>query len=88
MDPVNDPKSPAQKPGWRSSEFWISLASMIVGALLASGLIADDSTWGKLLGMAAMLLTSLGYQVSRTVVKASGNKAAAVASVANPTQPQ
>lgn len=77
MLPENDPASPAQRPGWKTSEFWVSVAAMLIGALLASDLFPSDSPTVKVLGVLASVLGALGYQVSRAVVKVSGNKAAA-----------
>ncbi len=59
------------KPGYKSSEFWLALAATLVGAVMASGILEETATaWDdKLLGMAAMVLASLGYTVSRTYVK-------------------
>ena len=82
MTPENDPGSPAQKPGWQSTEFYVSLLAMLVGALLASDAIPTDSPAAKILGVVAGILGALGYQVSRAMVKSSGNKAAAFVEVA------
>jgi hypothetical protein len=59
------------KPGYRSSEFWLTVASNIIGALMASGILADGSSWSRLVGMAAMVLAGMGYSVSRGMVKAA-----------------
>lgn len=58
------------KPGWKTSEFWLTSAATVVGALLASGAIPDESGFGKALGAAAMVLGALGYSVVRSLVKA------------------
>lgn len=57
------------KPGYKTTEFGLNLAAAVVGALLASGLLTDGSTYARIAGMAAMLLSSLGYTWSRTAVK-------------------
>ena len=62
------PETPA-KPGWKTSEFWLTLVANFVGACFASGVIAEGTTWGKLLGLAAMVLSTLGYTVNRTIQK-------------------
>lgn len=77
LTPENDPASPAQKPGYRTSEFWVSLFAMLVGALIASDAIPTDSPVAKALGVVASILGALGYQVTRAAVKASGNHASA-----------
>ena len=77
MDPVLDPGSPAQKPGWKSSELYLSLLPTILGAVMASGLVADGSVAAKVIGAVLAVLGVLGYTAGRSFVKASGNKAAA-----------
>jgi hypothetical protein len=77
MDPVTDPGSTTQKPGYLSSEFYLSLLPTILGALMASGVFADDSVPAKIIGAVLAVLGALGYAAGRTMVKASGNKAAA-----------
>jgi hypothetical protein len=57
------------KAGYKTTEFWLSVAAMIVGALFASGIFPVESTGEKILGLAATVLTALGYQVSRTLAK-------------------
>ena len=56
-------------PGYKSSEFWLAVASQLVAALLASGLFPDTSSTVKILAFVAALLTSLGYTASRTLLK-------------------
>lgn len=58
------------RPGWRTSEFWLSTAAAILGALFASGAIGEGGTVAKILGMAATILSTLGYTVARTKAKA------------------
>lgn len=88
LTPELDPASPAQKPGYRSSEFYLSLLAMLIGALFASDLIPTDSPWAKALGVVASILGALGYQVSRALVKASGNKSAALVEASKQPGPQ
>lgn len=76
MDPVLDPGSPVQKPGIKTTEFWLSTAATLLGLLFASGAVTSNAAL-QVMGLAASLLTALGYQVSRGFVKSSGNKAAA-----------
>lgn len=94
MDPISDPSSPETKPGYRSTEFWMSVAAMIVGVLLASGLFSpDDPTQGKILqalGVLASILASLGYTAGRAHTKATSIKGAAfvaAAAASVPSQP-
>lgn len=57
------------KPGYKTTEFWLATAAMIVGALFASGVFPAESGGERVLGLAASILASLGYTVSRTMVK-------------------
>lgn len=58
--------------GYRTTEFWLSLAAKLLGILFASGAIGDGSAVARVAGLAAMVLTALGYTVSRTMVKTAG----------------
>ena len=71
--------------GWRTSEFWLSLIAMVIGAVMASGALdslASDHWAVKVLGLVASILGALGYQVSRTLVKGAEAKAAAIVKAA------
>ncbi len=57
------------KPGYKTTEFWLSVAAMLVGAALASGVFETDSGGDRILGLAATVLASLGYTVSRGMAK-------------------
>jgi hypothetical protein len=57
------------RPGYRTTEFWLSFAAMLVGAAMSSGAFADTSDVMKYLGMGASLLSALGYTVCRTWAK-------------------
>lgn len=61
------PSSP--KPGWRTSEFWLTVAASVVYFVLSSGAFADTSPVVQVLGLVATLLSALGYTASRTLVK-------------------
>lgn len=60
------------KPGYKTSEFWLSTAALVLGALFASGVISDGSTTDKVLGLVVSLLSQLGYTVSRGKAKQLG----------------
>lgn len=62
-------------PGWKTSEFWLSLVAALVGAVMASGIIPTGSVWVQVVGIVATILGALGYQVSRTSVKTSAHDA-------------
>lgn len=60
----------AQPPaGWRSSEAWLTLLAVILGAIPSSGLVSGSPLAAKLVGMAIAALSVLGYQAQRTSLK-------------------
>ena len=67
----------SSKPGFKTSEWWLSLAALITGALLSSGLVSNSLAL-QCIGGVATLLTALGYQVSRTFLKSSEIRSAAL----------
>lgn len=54
--------------GWKTSEFWLTLAAQVVSAAAASGVMTGDKTT-QAIGLAGSILTALGYQVTRSSVK-------------------
>jgi hypothetical protein len=58
------------RPGWKTSEFWFGLGAVVLSALFSVGVIPVDSVWMKVAIVAATVLTSLGYAVSRGIAKA------------------
>jgi len=76
-----------KKPGYKTTEFWLTLAAILVGALLASGVLPTDGTWVKVVGMAASILGALGYQVTRSFTKHSDNKASVLLNGVAPKDP-
>lgn len=55
--------------GYKSTEFWLSTAAMLVGVLLASGAFPAGGSVAQILGIAASVLSAMGYSASRAVVK-------------------
>ena len=70
----------SSKPGVKTSEWWLSLAALITSALLSSGLVSNSLAL-QCIGGVATLLTALGYQVSRSFVKTSESRSAALMEV-------
>lgn len=75
MDPVITPpagvESPVVKPGYKTTEFWLSAVATIVGLVLASGIVPSNGPWVQVTGLITGVLGALGYTVSRGSVKAS-----------------
>lgn len=60
------------KPGYRTTEFWLALVATLAGAVMASGALAEGSTWDRLAGAVVAALASVGYTVGRSTVKKGG----------------
>lgn len=56
-------------PGYKTTEFWLKIAALLVSTLIASNAIPVGGIWEKLISISALLLGSLGYTVSRTMIK-------------------
>jgi len=62
------------KPGYKTTEFWLSLLATLLGFLLASGAmdgVTEESWIARLVGGAVAVLASLGYSASRAKVKSA-----------------
>lgn len=57
------------KVGYKTTEFWFTFAANVVSMLYMSGVVGDGSTFDKALAVGAMVLSSLGYAVSRGLAK-------------------
>lgn len=58
------------KSGWKTTEFWMNLAAVIVAYLMATGIAGDEtSLFSRALVAVAAALAALGYTASRAVVK-------------------
>jgi len=71
------PDMKQEKPGYKTTEFWLSFAAMLVGAILSSGAITSEGAL-QVLGVAATMLSALGYTVVRGNIKANTIKSAAL----------
>ena len=60
--------------GYRSTEFWLTFAAFLVGALIASGLLGEGSTALKIATFIAGTLATLGYAGFRTSLKKKASK--------------
>lgn len=57
------------KPGYKTTEFWLTAVVSLVGILMASGLIQPGSVWDKGIGLAMAALSTMGYATGRSNVK-------------------
>jgi len=73
--------------GYKSTEFYLALAAVVIGALMASGVFPADSLWCKLMGVAAACLAALGYTGARLMLKKEKLKADAIVASATASVP-
>ena len=68
---MTDPATAPVKPGYKTTEFWLSLLAMLTGAVIASGIVdpAGSTMTAKIVGGIMSLLGALGYTVQRTSLK-------------------
>jgi len=67
------------KPGYKTTEFWLSLLATLLGFLLASGVmdaVPEESWIAKLIGGVVAVLATLGYSASRAKVKSTSTGSA------------
>ena len=57
------------KPGFKTTEFWLSAAATLVGLAIASGIVPTSGTWPQIVGLVTGVLGAMGYTISRTAVK-------------------
>jgi len=60
------------KPGYKTTEFWLSFAAVIVGAVQASGFVPSEGPWNQVLGMVISALVAMGYTGARLTMKKAG----------------
>lgn len=57
------------KPGYKTTEFWMSLIAVAIGAVQASGVVPMEGPWGQVMGMITAALVALGYTGARLSMK-------------------
>ncbi len=62
------------KPGYQTTEFWLSTLALLLGLALASGAVPDGGLAAQIIGGILSVLSSLGYTASRTKVKSAGGE--------------
>tara|TARA_R110000824_G_scaffold100352_2_gene238653 strand:+ start:556 stop:795 length:240 start_codon:yes stop_codon:yes gene_type:complete len=55
------------KPGLKSTEFWLNLAAMVIGAVLAA--VGEDNSWTQILGGVMAVVAPTAYTAGRASVK-------------------
>jgi len=62
-----------EKPGYKTSEFWLTIAVAAIGFLIASGALGEEHFVMKAAAMALATLKALGYTASRANIKRSAS---------------
>ena len=57
------------KPGYKTTEFWMSLIAVVLGALVASGTFSLEGTASQIVGLVQSALVALGYTGARLTLK-------------------
>ena len=57
------------KPGYKTTEFWLTTLATAVGLIMAADIIPSDGVWPKVTGLIVAMLSSMGYTVSRGMTK-------------------
>lgn len=79
-----------EKPGYKTTEFWLSLLVIILGALMASGALGEQHWAVKMAGLGLDLLATMGYTAARAKTKLGSSlerveESKAALNSANPT---
>ena len=57
------------KAGYKTTEFWLTLFAVILGAVLAAGLVPTEGPWLQVAGVAETALIAMGYTGARMNLK-------------------
>lgn len=68
VKPVEE-EAPKKKPGYKSTEFYMSMAAVVIGAVASSGMLEENSALTKVVGLIMAALVALGYTGSRLTLK-------------------
>jgi hypothetical protein len=57
------------KPGYKTTEFWMSTIAVICGIIMSSGAVHDGSVTERIIGGVMATLAALGYTAARAKTK-------------------
>ena len=60
------------KPGYKTTEFWMTVAADVLGLVTLSGAIVEGTTMSTIVGGAIIVLSTLGYDAARSKAKTGG----------------
>lgn len=71
---VTHPPKPPDKPGWKTTEFYLTMVALVLGGLVQFDVIPveGEGTWPKIVALGLQVLAAMGYQVSRGKAKSGG----------------
>ena len=76
----NDPSNSAIKPGYQTTQFWLTFAATAISIILVSGVFSPaDPTHAqvlKYLALTGAILAQLGYTASRTIAQNTATRVA------------
>jgi hypothetical protein len=58
-----------RKPGYKTTEFWITNVVILLGAILASGALAEGGLAAQVIGGIIAAAAKLGYDANRAATK-------------------
>ena len=62
------------KPGYKTTEFWMSAVVVILGLVMASGAVGEATMASQIIGGVLAALGTLGYGADRAKTKAAAEK--------------
>lgn len=68
----------AAAPGYKTTEFWVTLLGTVITFIASQNLASEGSIWATVTTAALAVLAALGYTASRAVTKRERIRAAAL----------
>ena len=68
---VTEPTTATVKPGFKTTEFWLTAVAVIGGLVMASGVVTELSPVGKIIALGLVTLKTMGYTSQRMEAKLS-----------------
>ena len=60
--------APVVKPGYKTTEFWLTAGAAFVGLAIASGIVPDTGMWPKIVALVVGAFAAMGYMSGRVYV--------------------
>lgn len=57
------------KPGYKTTEFWLALCAVLLGAVIGTGIVPTDGPWVQVVAVAETALIAMGYTGARLTLK-------------------